>query len=50
MIENNIIKVIPTKECSSWFGVTYANDKSAAVNTLKELTHTNIYPTPLWKN
>ena len=50
MIENNIIKVIPTKECSSWFGVTYANDKSAAVNTLKELTQTNIYPTPLWKN
>jgi len=50
MIENNIIKVIPTKECSSWFGVTYANDKSAAVNTLKELTHTKIYPSPLWKS
>ena len=50
MIENNKIKVIPTKECASWFGVTYANDKTNAVNTLEELTRTNVYPSPLWKN
>ncbi len=50
MIKNNKIKVIPTKECASWFGVTYAEDKSNAMNTLKELTHNNNYPSPLWKN
>jgi len=50
MIEKNMIKVIPTKECTSWFGVTYAEDKSNAMNTLNELTHNNNYPSPLWKN
>ena len=48
MIKEGIIRVTPTRECSSWFGVTYANDKSSAVNTLSELTHNNIYPSPLW--
>ncbi len=50
MIEKKLIKVIPAKECTSWFGVTYAEDKSNAMNTLKELTHNKHYPNPLWKN
>jgi len=50
MIEKNIIKVIPAKECASWFGVTYAEDKSNAMSTLNELTQNNSYPSPLWKN
>ena len=50
MIKEQIIKVSPTKECASWFGVTYANDKTSAIQTLSELTLNNTYPSPLWSN
>jgi NDP-sugar pyrophosphorylase family protein len=40
------IEVIPSK--SDWFGVTYYEDKTEAVNTLKSLTEQNEYPSPLW--
>ena len=48
MIEKNEIKVMPTEEGSSWFGVTYAKDKENAVQTLSELSMNNKYPSPLW--
>ncbi len=50
MIKAGEIKVLATPTVSSWFGVTYAQDKSNALATLKELTDSNEYPTPLWKN
>jgi NDP-sugar pyrophosphorylase family protein len=40
------IHVIPSN--SPWFGVTYYDDKTIAVNTLKKLTDENLYPSPLW--
>ena len=42
------IEVIPAD--SRWFGVTYYDDKTQAVETLKELTDKGDYPTPLWKS
>jgi UTP-glucose-1-phosphate uridylyltransferase len=40
------INVIDSK--SDWFGVTYYEDKTEAVNTLKTLTEQNQYPSPIW--
>ena len=50
LIEDEVIKVFATPTVSSWFGVTYAQDKSNAVKILAELTVNNKYPTPLWKS
>ena len=49
MIDKNSVKVVPTEECSSWFGVTYSNDKEEAVSRLNVLTTDKYYPSPLWK-
>lgn len=40
------INVIPSN--SPWFGVTYYDDKTIAVRTLKKLTDEKLYPSPLW--
>ena len=34
---------------SSWFGVTYPEDKPIVVNSIKMLTDAGEYPAPLWK-
>jgi UTP-glucose-1-phosphate uridylyltransferase len=44
----NSIKL--TEPSSSWFGVTYADDKSFAMQILKEMSINKIYPSPLWRN
>lgn len=50
LVKAGEIKVNATPTVSSWFGVTYAQDKSNAVGTLKELTENKEYPSPLWKS
>ncbi len=43
------VRVRLTGSGSDWFGVTYANDKSRAMEQLRERTFKNFYPSPLWK-
>lgn len=40
------VEVIPAD--SSWFGVTYADDKEIALQQLSEMTGRGDYPSPLW--
>ncbi|MCF6295825.1 MAG: UTP--glucose-1-phosphate uridylyltransferase [Flavobacteriaceae bacterium] len=49
MMTNGLIDINVIESNSEWFGVTYADDKTEAVNTLQELTTKKQYPTPLWK-
>jgi|TARA_Y100000385_G_scaffold243724_1_gene261374 NDP-sugar pyrophosphorylase family protein len=48
MMENGHISVEVIEAKSSWFGVTYYDDKKLAVETLSKLTNQGAYPTPLW--
>ena len=48
MMENGHISVEVIEAKSSWFGVTYYDDKKLAVETLSKLTKQGAYPTPLW--
>ena len=49
MMENGHITVDVIEAESTWFGVTYYDDKKEAVSTLADLTKQGAYPTPLWK-
>lgn len=40
------VNVLPSK--SNWFGVTYAQDRAAAVEKLADMTKKGTYSTPLW--
>ena len=48
IIEKNIEKVQVLKTKSTWFGVTYIEDKSFVKNQIKELIQTGIYPEKLF--
>ena len=48
MMENGHITVEVIEAKSTWFGVTYYDDKELAVTTLAELTNQGAYSTPLW--
>ncbi len=48
LLQNNVIEIKVIDSESKWFGVTYAEDKVAAVENLKEYTDNGDYPTPLW--
>lgn len=48
LISNKKAKVFLTAPASSWFGVTYAEDKERTVHLLQELYKNNHYPSPLW--
>jgi NDP-sugar pyrophosphorylase family protein len=48
MMVNGLININVISSKSDWFGVTYYEDKTEAVNTLKNLTEQNEYPSPLW--
>lgn len=41
------VKVIPTPE--KWFGVTYPEDKSTAMQSIKNLIKARVYPENLWE-
>ena len=49
LLQENLIEIKVIDSESKWFGVTYAEDKIAAVNNLKEYTDNGDYPSPLWK-
>ena len=49
LLQENLIEIKVIDSESKWFGVTYAEDKIAAVNNLKEYTDNGNYPSPLWK-
>ena len=48
LIEKNIEKVQVLKTKSTWFGVTYMEDKPFVKNQIKELIQTGIYPEKLF--
>ena len=48
MMVNGLININVIDSKSDWFGVTYYEDKTEALNTLKSLTEDNQYPSPLW--
>ena len=48
LIEKNIEKVQVLKTKSTWFGVTYIEDKPFVINQIKELIQTGIYPEKLF--
>ena len=47
-IKNNIVKIRALETDSLWFGVTYREDREAAVKCLEGLTAKGIYPAKLW--
>jgi choline kinase len=48
-IKNNYIRIKALEADSEWFGVTYKEDREAAVKRLEALTSGGVYPAPLWK-
>jgi len=48
-IKNNYLKMRALKADAEWFGITYKEDKEAAVKRLAELSAQGVYPEPLWK-
>jgi choline kinase len=49
-IKRGIIKVKVLSANSDWFGVTYKEDREAAIKKIEKLISLNIYPELLWKN
>ena len=47
-IKNNYLKMRALNADAEWFGVTYKDDKEAAIKRLEELTAQGVYPAPLW--
>jgi hypothetical protein len=47
-IKNDIIKIKSLKADSDWFGVTYKEDREAAVQRIDGLTAKGVYPRTLW--
>jgi hypothetical protein len=48
-IKNNYIRIKVLDADSEWFGMTYKEDREAAVKRLEALTSSGVYPAPLWK-
>jgi hypothetical protein len=48
-IQNKLAKIRVLRAGSEWFGVTYKEDREAAVKRLGELTAQGVYPEALWK-
>ncbi|MCL2804841.1 MAG: hypothetical protein FWD26_02770 [Treponema sp.] len=47
-IKQELIKVKVLSANSSWFGVTYKEDREAAIKKIEDLTLTGVYPSVLW--
>jgi dTDP-glucose pyrophosphorylase len=47
-INQGILKIKSLDANSNWFGVTYKEDKEAAIKKIEELTAKGIYPPKLW--
>jgi len=48
LIKQGICKIKALNADSDWFGVTYKEDKEAAIKKIDELTAAGIYPARLW--
>jgi len=48
LIKNNYLKMRAVMADSEWFGVTYKEDKEAAIKRLAALTAEGVYPSALW--
>ena len=48
MIKNGYLKMRALPADSEWFGVTYKEDKEAAIKRLAALAAEGVYPDPLW--
>jgi len=48
-IKKEIAKVKVLSANSDWFGVTYKEDREAAIKKIDELTASGVYPAPLWE-
>jgi len=48
-IQKGYLKMRALNADSEWFGITYKEDKEAAIKRLAELTAKGVYPAPLWK-
>lgn len=48
LINSNQAEVEVLETTSTWFGVTYPEDKNIVVKSIKDLTDTGEYPSPLW--
>ena len=49
LVKNNAAKVKVLTSDSSWFGVTYKEDKESVVKKLQEFKDQGVYPFDLWK-
>ena len=47
-IKQGIIKVKVLPANSDWFGVTYKEDREAAIKKMEEMASAGMYPSPLW--
>ncbi|MDR0315628.1 MAG: hypothetical protein LBH97_01860 [Treponema sp.] len=47
-IRRGIIRIKALKANSDWFGVTYQEDRQAAIQKMEELTAAGVYPSKLW--
>ena len=48
LIKNNLLKIRSLEADSPWFGVTYKEDREAAITKVAEFTKAGIYPESLW--
>lgn len=48
LIRDGVAEVEVLETSSSWFGVTYPEDKAVVVDSIKALTDSGEYPSPLW--
>ena len=49
-IQNKYLKMKALNADSEWFGITYKEDKEAAIKRLAELSDKGVYPEPLWRS
>jgi dTDP-glucose pyrophosphorylase len=48
LIKNGLLKIRSLEADADWFGVTYREDREAAVKRVKEYTAAGLYPEKLW--
>jgi len=48
-IKQKTVKIKVLSANSVWFGVTYKEDREAAIKKINELTAAGVYPAPLWE-
>ena len=49
-LRKNIKTIDVINTISTWYGMTYKEDKPLVVNALREMTDEGLYPQPLWEN